>query len=324
MRETHGAGLSLMESSYLKTLIEVARTGSLTKAAETLYITQSAVSRRVKFLEEQYGVPLLDRSGAVLTLTAAGQLVLGKARKILELERELQVKLDQLEEKKGLAFACTPAFAIVHLPEILRDFMLAQSECANLKFIPDLPGKIVAGLKNGLYELAVIEHCQCFDLSEFETAPLPGDEMVFAAAPALGLPGTEVTMDQLFAHTLYSRDEGCCSRTLLENNLRNQNRLTDEFRRIVVYDDLHFIIDALLRGQGVAFISTDLIRAHIETRRLKEYRVAGFTHQRKRTLIYNCPVSGGNLTSAFAETIQKYFDQRSSSGTTAPATPNLV
>ncbi len=45
-----------MESLYLKTLVEVVRTGSLSRAAETLHVTQPAVSRRIKFMEDQYRV----------------------------------------------------------------------------------------------------------------------------------------------------------------------------------------------------------------------------------------------------------------------------
>ena len=240
-----------MESTYLKTLIEVARTGSLTKSADTLCVTQSAVSRRIKFLEDQYGQPLLDRSGPVLTLTAAGSVVFEKAEKILEIERELLSKLNGLEKKKELIFACTPAFGIVHLPEILREFMLTQAEVGDLKFVLDMPEKIVEGLRKGLYEMAVVEHCQCFNMADFETVALPGDEMVFAAAPGLRLPSS-AGVDQLLQQTLFSRHEGCCSRTLLANNLRNLGREMGEFRRIVVYDDLHVIVRSLLNGDGIA------------------------------------------------------------------------
>ena len=52
-----------MELLYLKTLVEVVRTGSLSRAADILCVTQPAVSRRIKFLEDQYGYELLDRSG---------------------------------------------------------------------------------------------------------------------------------------------------------------------------------------------------------------------------------------------------------------------
>jgi DNA-binding transcriptional LysR family regulator len=295
-----------MESTYLKTLIEVARTGSLTRAADTLCVTQSAVSRRIKFLEDQYGQPLLDRSGPVLTLTAAGSVVFEKAEKILEIERELLSKLNGLEKKKELVFACTPAFGIVHLPEILREFMLTQAEMGDLKFVLDMPEKIVEGLRKGMYEMAVVEHCQCFNLSDFEAVALPGDEMLFASAPGLGI-SSPAGIDQLFQQTLFSRHEGCCSRTLLANNLRNLGRGMEEFRRIVVYDDLHIIVRSLLNGDGIAFISSDIVKNSVAAGTLTTSRVEGFVHQRKRTFVFNGRLPGKSLADQFVENVLQYF-----------------
>ncbi|MGK2907818.1 MAG: multiheme cytochrome-associated LysR family transcriptional regulator [Desulfuromonadales bacterium] len=296
-----------MQSTYLKTLIEVARTGNLTRAADTLCVTQSAVSRRIKFLEDQYGQALIDRSGPVLTMTAAGYVVLEKAELILELEQELLSKLIGLEKKQPFTFACTPAFGIVHLPNILREFMLSQAETGDLKFVLDMPEKIVEGLRKGMYEMAVIEHCQCFDLSDFDKVALQGDEMVFAAAPGLGI-SSPANIDQLFQQTLYGRHEGCCSRTLLNNNLHAMGRTIEEFRRIVVYDNLHVIVQALLNGDGIAFISSDIVKSYVDAGTLTTCRVEGFVHQRKRTFLFNGRLPGMSLAEKFAENLLRHFD----------------
>ncbi len=288
-----------MESIYLKTLVEVARSGNITKASEALAVTASAASRRIKFMEDQYGQPLLDRSGPLLTLTPAGSVVLEQAHKILEIERDLLAKLHLMDRKRGLSFVCTPTFGVVHLPEILREFMLSQAEIGDLKFVLETPEEVVAGLKGGRYELAVVEHCECFDLSEFETVSLLGDEMVFAASPALALGGPEVALDRLVSGTLYTRSEGCCSRTLLQKNLVEVRRQIDDFNRVVVFDDLHIIVEAVLRGDGVAFISTDLVREHVAAGRLVELRVPGFTHARRRTLVVGAGLVERSPAAAF-------------------------
>lgn len=294
-----------MESIYLKTLVEVARVGNITRAAEILAVTQSAASRRIKFMEDQYGQPLLDRSGPVLRLTTAGSVVLEQAEKILEIERDLLSKLHLMDRKKGIAFVCTPTFGVVHLPEILREFMLSQAELGDLKFVLEMPDEVVAGLKDGRYELAVIEHCECLDLTGFEAVNLVGDEMVFAAAPALGLGGPQTTLDLVLQRTLYTRSEGCCSRTLLQKNLVNAGRTIDQFRQVVVFDDLHVIVDAILDGRGIAFISSDMVRAHVASGRLREHRIQGFTHVRKRTLV----LGGVELTGPAAAFVEKILDR---------------
>src|SRR5574340_371571 len=105
-----------MESLYLKTLVEVVRAGSLSRAAEALHVTQPAVSRRIKVLADQYGCSLLDRSGPRLQPTAAGMLVYRKAEALLEIEGELAAGIHRLGGRTRISFGCSAAFGIVHLP----------------------------------------------------------------------------------------------------------------------------------------------------------------------------------------------------------------
>lgn len=274
-----------MESIYLKTLIEAVETGSLSKAAENLCVTPSAASRRIKFLEDHYGYPLLDRSSAVLKPTQAGNLVLEKAKVLLQIEQELLHGLNEMDNKPRIAFCCTPAFGIAHLPHVLKDFMLNNSDMSDLKFYFKMPDMVVEGLKQHLFDLAVIEHCACLDLKEFLTFPLPDDEMVFVTAPSLGIESDIADLDVLVQQRLYSRNEGCCSQVFLEMNMKNIGRDSREFKKVIVYDDLHLIIQAVLDGEGIAFISRSVVAKYLKQGSLRTHRVAGFRHNRNRTFV---------------------------------------
>lgn len=72
-----------MELSALRTFVAVAEWSSFSRAAQALHIAQPAVSQQIKRLERQLGAPLFDRSTRRVTLTAAGQALLPKARAIL-------------------------------------------------------------------------------------------------------------------------------------------------------------------------------------------------------------------------------------------------
>lgn len=276
-----------MESLYLKTLVEVVRTGSLSRAAEMLHVTQPAVSRRIKFLEDQYDCELLDRSGPLLRPTEAGRLVYDKAQSLLEIEADLVSGLHRLDGRTRISLSCSPSFGIAHLPTILREFMLASRDAADLKFIFNTPEQSVRGLKDGMFDIAVMEMCARFDLSSYETFPLAGDEMVFASAPGLAIPEVTADLEALLATPLYVRREGCCSRMMLEDNLAGVGRHLHEFKKVIVFDDLHFIIKALLDGVGVAFLSRDVVIDYLAAGRLVAHYVPGFTHQRERALIIN-------------------------------------
>ena len=198
-----------MESVYLKTLVEVVRTGSISRAADILCVTQPAVSRRIKFMEEQYGCPLLDRSGRRLIPTEAGRLVCRKAQTLLEIESDLMQGLHLLSSRTKIVFASTPAFGSAHLPVILKEFMLACAGSSDLKFAFHTPDQIMQGLIEGQFDLAVMENCEVFDLTAFETFPLPDGEVVFASAPRLKIPAPETTIAALREVPLFARREGC-------------------------------------------------------------------------------------------------------------------
>ena len=73
----------MLERIHLVLIREVARQGSLTAAAGTLCLTQSALSHTVKKIEQQLGTPIWDREGRSLRLTQAGQYLLALAERLL-------------------------------------------------------------------------------------------------------------------------------------------------------------------------------------------------------------------------------------------------
>src|SRR5690349_19089598 len=87
-----------------------ARNLSFTKAAEELFITQSAVSRQIKALEDHLGIPLFERRARALVLTEHGQMLHRVAGEVLE---RLQTALDQVRvrgKSRQLSITTTTGF----------------------------------------------------------------------------------------------------------------------------------------------------------------------------------------------------------------------
>ncbi len=297
-----------MESTYLKTFVEVVNAGTFSRAAENLNLTQPGVSRRIRILEEQYGCELVDRSGRVLRPTPAGKLVFDAARTLLGVEQNLMSGLRVLGGKTRISFSCTASFGIAHLPEVLKDFMLACPDSADLKFVFNSPDQILAGITAHSFDLAVMELCEAFDLSDLASFSLPGDEVIFASAPALGLASPDATLEALFDVPFFVRREGCCSRLLLENNLRAAGHDLGEFRRVIVHDDLHLIVRAILDGEGISFLSRDVLQDHLAAGRLVPHRVPRFHHSRQRALVLERPVALDEAASHFVTALFNHFD----------------
>jgi DNA-binding transcriptional LysR family regulator len=110
--------MSMRHLRFLRYVDEVARAGSIRKAAEQLHVTASAVNRRVMDLEEELGAPLFERRARGVRLTAAGELFV---RYIREQTGDVERMKSQIEDLKGLRrgtvrIACSQALALDFLP----------------------------------------------------------------------------------------------------------------------------------------------------------------------------------------------------------------
>lgn len=88
-----------MELRTLRAFVEVVRQGGFSQAAKVVAATQSTISKAVKQLEDEIGVPLLDRVGHRSVLTAAGEIVYRRALRILTERDDL---VSELNELRGL------------------------------------------------------------------------------------------------------------------------------------------------------------------------------------------------------------------------------
>ena len=88
-----------MDLRALRAFVEVVRQGGFTRAARTVFITQSAVSKAVRQIEDEIGAALLDRAVPGIRLTAAGEVVLRRAQAMLAERDDL---LAELAELRGL------------------------------------------------------------------------------------------------------------------------------------------------------------------------------------------------------------------------------
>ncbi len=297
-----------MDIRYLKTLVTVVETGSFSKAARSLHLTQSAVSQRIKFLEESYGHTLFDRSASTLLLTGAGELVLESAQRILGIEESLRGKLKRIKERPRVSLCCTPTFGTVYLPGVLNRFMLESGAPVDLKFLLYSPDQALEGILNKEFDIAIVEHCPEADLSIFQTYSLPQDEMVFVSAPELNLPESEIDIETLLNFCLFARKEGCSSRDLVTRGLKEQGKSLADFAGVVTSDDLRLTCQTVLSGGGISFMSKSLVCEYLETGQMVGHHVKGFPHTRCRTVIIEKGRENDQLLHDFARCIFKVMD----------------
>ena len=108
-----------MDTKILEYVIAIAEEKSLSKAAERLYLSQPALSQRLKKLEDELGTPLFLREKNGLSITDAGRIYINGAHSILQIKREALKKISSMSRsnKNTLRFACaTSSSASVSVP----------------------------------------------------------------------------------------------------------------------------------------------------------------------------------------------------------------
>jgi DNA-binding transcriptional LysR family regulator len=113
-----------MDLQALRYFVEVARRQGFTRASESLHVTQPAISKKVKALEDELGAPLLLREGRRVRLTDAGRLVLERAQGVLDALRGLEEEVVELSSlRRGrLRIGMPPVVGVAFLPTLLAEY----------------------------------------------------------------------------------------------------------------------------------------------------------------------------------------------------------
>ncbi|MEL6531819.1 MAG: LysR family transcriptional regulator [Pseudomonadota bacterium] len=114
-----------LDLTALRSFVAVADAGGVTRASGFLNLTQSAVSMQLKRLEDSVGVGLFDRSARRLSLTGAGEQMLGYARRMLELNDEVLGRLTATEYEGELRLGVPHDIIYPAIPDVLHRFNAA-------------------------------------------------------------------------------------------------------------------------------------------------------------------------------------------------------
>jgi DNA-binding transcriptional LysR family regulator len=120
-----------LDSRQLRAFVSLAQTGSFTRTARQLHLSQSAISHSIKALEDEVRCRLLDRVGKTVTLTLAGEQLLGHAQRILTEMDEARERLRDLGKwgHGRLRIGASPTSCQYLLPRVLREFKESFPQC---------------------------------------------------------------------------------------------------------------------------------------------------------------------------------------------------
>ena len=145
-----------LDLTLLRTFVTVAERASMTVSAKVLHASQGAISQQVKRLEDALGAPLFIRGRAGLRLTAPGELLLGKARRMLALNDEIILDLTSPVVSGRVRLGAPPDLVEPYLAPVLKRFAAAYPAAEALLTCGPSPA-LLAALARGELDLAITE-----------------------------------------------------------------------------------------------------------------------------------------------------------------------
>ena len=272
-----------MNLERLKVFSTVANLKSFTRAAEELYMTQPAISKNIKQIEEFYGVVLFRRIGNHIELTEAGNKLLQFANDILKLADEAKEALNEgkllAEEKVVLSVGSTVGVYI--LPLVLKRFI---KKYPNVQFTIEISNaqKILDKFVEGSIDMGIIG--ALVHKTSLNYQPFISEELKLIVANNHPWSAVdEIVVSDLKGQSFFLREKGSGLRYVVEERLKKAGLELDNVTEMPNNEAIVKLVEA---GLGVSIVSEYAIAEDLELNRVKTVEIKDLDLHRHFYLVY--------------------------------------
>jgi DNA-binding transcriptional LysR family regulator len=252
-----------MADRRLQVFHTVARLLSFTKAAETLHMTQPAVTFQVRQLEEYFNTRLFDRTHNRISLTDAGERVYEYAAKIFHLYDEMESSVRELtgDISGVLMLGASTTIAEYMLPALLGDFKSQYPE-VNIRLRVGNTDAIVSMVEDNEIDLGVVEAPVTNKNLAVELCRV--DQLVVVVPPAHELASRrKVTVADLLQHPYIVREEGSGTREVIHEYLKAAGISSNNLDTIMELGSSEAIKGAVEAGMGLSVLSRTTLQKEL-------------------------------------------------------------
>jgi LysR family transcriptional regulator, transcriptional activator of the cysJI operon len=296
----------MLENYRLTVFRAVAAQRSFRRAAEQLYLTQPAVTQQIKALEELVGLPLFDRSGREVTLTAAGALLLKYTEQSGALLEQALVELASLKGQVSgmLRIAASTTIAQYILPPLLGAF-LRLHPAVHVELDSSNTESVADAIASGRATLGLVEGPP--HANQVRSEIWLEDELVLLVPPSHEWAGQRsITLQQIAAAPLLMRERGSGTREVIETTLEAAGVHARDLHIAIELNSTEAILGCIESGVGVGFVSRSAIQRQLALGTLSIVPVTGFTIPRNLLLLTPTGPEPTGAAAAMVELLRKH------------------
>lgn len=295
-----------MDDHKLRVFCTVAEMKSFSKASETIRLTQPAVSLQIQALEEIYGTKLFNRSGCIITLTKAGELLYKYAKEISALYMAVEKEIGAFSGlvKGVITVGASSTIGNYVLPSVISEFrkkfpkVKVQLLIGNTKNVVDF-------LNVGSIDIALVEGE--VNKQKLVVEKLIPDEMVIIMSPLhQWAKKSSISILEITKEPFILREEGSGTRQVIEKYLAKHGISLQNIKRAFVMGSTESIKGAVEEGLGVSIISRWATKKESRYGTLKTATFKEEKFARDFSLLYRKSKDSSHTLEKFLGFLKKY------------------
>lgn len=262
-----------------KVFYEVVINGSISKASESMYISQPAVTQSIKNLEEKLGGKLLIRTKKGIVLTEEGKVLFDYIKKGVENFKNGEnaflnyLNLDSGSIRIGASTTITRNIVMPYLEK----FHIKYPK-VDIKITNDLTSNLVTALRNGDLDLLVV-NLPMEENKDLKVIPIYEVQDIFVGnLDYYNKTKGQIKIEDLFNYPLITQKEPSNTRRFLNKYLKSNNISTNIPNEIVSYS---LIMDFVKAGFGIGYATKEFIKEDLKEKKLYEIKVTPKVHKEK-------------------------------------------
>lgn len=282
-----------MDFSHLMVFCTVVDSGSISRAAKKLFVSQPSISVKIQELEEHYRVKLLDRTNKGVHPTEVGLFVYDEAERILEMLENIQRQIERARDSvERLSVGASGTIGSYALPCTLFIFKERYPDY-NIILDIDNSSRIIDKILNRKVEIGLVEGPIQDTLKDsiakegFNTKKIDHTELLLItpnAAPYSDM--DSMTLKDIQEIPLIVREQGSGIRATMEKVFSENGMSLSKCNVVLELNTINGIVSAISSGRGVSLLPRMALRKELRHRILKSIKVENSSFRHDFNLLY--------------------------------------
>lgn len=292
-------GENIMLDNRVETFLALCDIMNYTKTAETLHITQPAVTQQIRWLEEYYGCRLFSYQGKVLRLTEKGETLRRLAQQMTANAQGILQEMQREENTEiHLRIGATKTIGDYMLPPIMVDFLQEYPQY-RLHLTVDNTGKLLHMMEEGKIDFAIVEGF--FDKEKYDFTLYKRERFLGVCGKACPLRGKSISLWETHTEPLILREPGSGTRDILEELLKENNFTVHSYTAVQEISNFQAVKAMTEASLGITFLYEPVVKQELEEKRLFPLEILNFDIFRELNFVYL-------QNSLFRQTWQPFVD----------------